>query len=63
MYQSYGKVNDYFQNEFSQYQKELKYLFEVYTDEEIETLFTLLSKLYAGIENLEKRSINEKTKK
>lgn len=54
------KVNDYFQNEFSQYQKELKYLFEVYTDEEIETLFTLLSKLYAGIENLEKRSINEK---
>jgi len=27
----------------------------VYTDEEIETLFTLLSKLYAGIENLDKR--------
>lgn len=54
------KVNDYFQNEFSQYQEELKYLFEVYTDEEIETLFTLLSKLYAGIENLEKKAINEK---
>ena len=53
------KVNDYFQNEFLQYQEELKYLFEVYTDEEIETLFTLMSKLYAGIENLEKRTVNE----
>lgn len=53
------KVNDYFQNEFFQYQEELKYLFEVYTDEEIETLFILMSKLYAGIENLEKRTINE----
>lgn len=52
------KVNDYFQNEFSKYQEELKYLFEVYTDEEIETLFTLLSKLYAGIENLEKGDLN-----
>lgn len=53
------KVNDYFQSEFSQYQEELKYLFEVYTDEEIEILFTLLSKLYAGIENLEERVANE----
>ena len=49
------KVNDYFSNDFLQYQEELKYLFEVYTDKEIETLFTLLSKLYAGIENLDKR--------
>lgn len=49
------KVNDYFQNDFSEYQGELKYLFEVYTDKEIETLFILLSKLYAGIKNLEKR--------
>ena len=47
------KVNEYFQNEFSKYQEELKYLFEVYTNEEIQTLFILLSKLYAGIENLE----------
>ena len=47
------KVNIFFQNEFSKYQEELKYLFEVYTDEEIQTLFILLSKLYAGIENLE----------
>ena len=50
------KVNDYFQNDFLKYQEELKYLFEVYTDEEIETLFILLSKLYAGIDNLEKKS-------
>ena len=46
--------------EFPQrYQKELRYLFEVYTEEEIETLFILLSKLYAGIENLEKRIADE----
>ncbi len=49
------KVNDYFQNDFSAYQEELKYLFEVYTEKEMETLFILLSKLYAGIDNLEKR--------
>ena len=54
------KVTDYFQNDFSEYQKELKYLFEVYTEEEIETLFILLSKLYAGIKNLEKRIADEK---
>lgn len=48
------KVNDYFQNDFSKYQKELKYLFEVYTEKELETLFILLSRLYKGIENLEK---------
>ncbi len=49
------KVEDYFQNEFLQYQEELKYLFEVYSDEEIKTLFMLLSKLYAGIDNLEEK--------
>lgn len=49
------RVNDFFQNDFSEYQGELKYLFEVYTDQEIETLFTLLSRLYAGIENLEEK--------
>ena len=54
------KVNDYFLNDFSEYQEELKYLFEVYSDKEIETLFVLLSKLYAGIENLEKRTSDEK---
>lgn len=50
------KVTDFFQNEFAQYQEELKYLFEVYTDKEIETLFALLTRLYAGIENLEKKT-------
>ncbi len=53
------KVNDYFQNDFLEYEEELKYLFEVYTEKEIETLFILLSKLYAGIENLEKRVADE----
>lgn len=54
------KVNDYFQNDFLEYQEELKYLFEVYTDEEVKMLFLLLSRLYAGIENLEKRVENAK---
>ncbi len=54
------KVNDYFQKDFLEYQEELKYLFEVYTEKEIETLFILLSKLYLGIENLERR-VDEKT--
>ena len=49
------KVNDYFENDFSKYQEELEFLFEVYTDQEIERLYTLLSKLYAGIENLDKK--------
>ncbi len=53
------KVNEYFINGFSEYQEDLKYLFEVYTDKEIETLFILLSKLYAGIDNLEKRATDE----
>lgn len=53
-----AKVNDYFVNEFFEYQQELNYLFEVYTAKEVETLFILLSKLYAGIENLEKKVAN-----
>lgn len=56
------KTEGYFQNEFSRYQEELKYLFEVYTTEEIETLFRLLSKLYAGIENLENKVTGEAEK-
>lgn len=52
------KAEDYFQKDFAAYQEELKYLFEVYTEEEIETLFLLLSKLYAGIDNLEKQASN-----
>lgn len=49
------KVEDFFKNEFSRYQEELKFLFEVYTEDETKTLFRLLSKLYAGIENLENK--------
>ena len=56
------KVNDFYKNDFSEYQEKLKYLFEVYTDQEIETLFTLLSRLYAGIENLEKKVADESRK-
>lgn len=54
-----AKVEQYFKHDFSQYQEELKYLFEVYTEDEVETLFVLLSKLYAGIENLEKKTAGE----
>lgn len=54
------RVNEYFQNEFSEYQEKLSYLFEAYTSDEITTLFHLLSKLYAGIDNLEKRVADEK---
>lgn len=54
------KVNDYFQKDFVKYQRELQYLFEVYSEEEIEMLFVLLSRLYAGIDNLEKRIADEK---
>lgn len=53
------RAEDYFQNVFSRYQEELAYLFEVYTAEEIETLFLLLSKMYAGIEHLERRIEHE----
>lgn len=53
------KVTDFFENDFAVYQEELKYLFEVYTSEEIKTLFILLSKLYDGIEHLENK-ITEK---
>ena len=55
------KLDDFFQNSFLQYQKELQYLFEVYSDKEIKMLFHLLTKLYAGIENLEKRIANEQS--
>lgn len=53
------RVNEYFQNEFSKYQKELKHLFEVYTESEIEELFRLMTKLYAGIDRLEEQSAHE----
>lgn len=54
-----ARADDFFANDFSTYQDELAYLFEVYTAEELATLFALLSRLYAGIENLEKRVADE----
>lgn len=47
------KADAYFENEFRPYQKELEILFEVYSPEEIETLFVLMTKLYAGIDHLQ----------
>ncbi len=52
------KAEAYFQTDFSEYQGELQYLFEVYSEEEIETLFVLLSRLYAGIDHLERRALH-----
>ncbi len=49
------KVEAFFRSDFAAYEKELKYLFEVYSEAEIETLFVLLSKLYTGIDTLERR--------
>lgn len=57
------KVNAYFDNEFLKYQTELRYLFEIYTEVETEALFTLLMKLYSGIDNLEKKVDDEKSNK
>lgn len=57
------KANDFFRNDFSEYQKELKYLFEGYTEQEIKTLFLLLAKLYTGIENLQKKTSSVQQKK
>lgn len=52
------KAEAYFRTDFSEYQGELQYLFEVYSEEEIETLFVLLSRLYAGIDHLERRALH-----
>lgn len=49
------RVEEYFKNDFSPYQRELEYLFQVYSDEEMETLFRLLMKIYEGIDALDSR--------
>ncbi|PWJ51085.1 MarR family winged helix-turn-helix transcriptional regulator [Faecalicatena contorta] len=54
------KMIDYFENIFRFYQGRLSYLFELYTDNEVEALFTLFMRLYEGIDNLEKRLSDEK---
>lgn len=48
----------FFQVEFAAYQGELDHLFALYSDQELETLFRLFSRLYQGIENLSK-NINQ----
>lgn len=53
------KVEEFFRTDFAKYEDELKYLFDVYSEAEIETLFVLLSRLYAGIDNLEGRVKDE----
>lgn len=54
------KLNHYFETVFLSYQKDLEYLFEVYTLDEIEQLFVLMMKLYDGIDNLERKLKNDK---
>lgn len=49
------KLENYFETVFISYQKELKYLFEVYTIEEITQFFQLMMKLYEGIEHLKEK--------
>lgn len=47
------RAEEYFRKDFSPYQEDLKRLFSVYTDREVETLFALLTRLYRGISHLE----------
>lgn len=47
------KMSHYFQQAAGLHTRKLTELFSVYTDEEMEQLFTLLMKLYSGIERLE----------
>lgn len=47
-------AQQYFQEVFSVYQAELAELFSVYTQEEISSLFGLLSRMYEGIDRLER---------
>lgn len=48
------RADAYFQTEFVRYQAELSTLFSVYTLEETAELFRLLSKLYGGVDRLER---------
>lgn len=47
------KMEDYFKTIFSSYEKQLKYVFECYSEEELEQFFKLMMKLYSGIDNFE----------
>lgn len=50
------KLQSYFDTVFAAYQKQLRYLFAGYTEEEVAQLFQLMMKLYAGIDELERRA-------
>lgn len=56
------KMNDYFDSIFISYQNKLGYLFEIYSDDEIEQFFQLMMKLYNGIEHFERKLNDEKNK-
>lgn len=52
------KGNDFFETDFLPYQKELEYLFSVYTDAELEVFFQLFTRLYEGVHRLEQKLEN-----
>ena len=51
-----GSVDETFDAKLRSYLRDLDYLFEVYTDEEITTLYELLGRLFDGIANVEKKA-------
>lgn len=54
------KLDKFFETVFISYQEDLHYLFDIYTEKEIQQLFDLMMKLYAGIDNLERNYYDEK---
>lgn len=54
------KTDEYWNNDFLKHQDELRFLFEIYSDKELEVFFQLLMKLYAGVDNLEEKISDEK---
>lgn len=49
------KLDNYFEDVFEKYQENLGFIFEDYSDKEINAFFELMMKLYGGIEKIEKR--------
>ncbi len=49
------RAERYFIEEFKDYERDLKYLFEVFDDEELGQFFNLMNKLSLGIESLDRR--------
>ncbi|MGN0661589.1 MAG: MarR family winged helix-turn-helix transcriptional regulator [Faecalibacterium sp.] len=48
------KVDTFFQQDFAQEGKKLQLLFQIYSPDEIETLFWLLTRLHLGIDRFER---------